>query len=164
VNSLEKDPFRNLPLVKPPQTGKRRAAWWQITAAAIAAVAIIFVFLWGISNQRDETAGQPTAATQATPASPQGEAQQAPAQENTQQSSQQQQGSSNAPATTGQGNREQGEAEQKTNSGQPSNQQPTNANQNAPPTENSGSRPSRGSANHAMHVANYFRLSSIGTR
>ena len=136
MNSLEKDALRNLPLVKPPQTGKRRAAWWQITAAAIGAVAIIFTFLWGISNQRDETAGQPTA-TQATPASAQGGAQQAPAQENTQQSGQQQ-GSSNAPATTGQGSREQGEAEQKTNSGQPSNQQPTNAGQNAPPTENSG--------------------------
>jgi hypothetical protein len=137
VNPLEKDPLRNLPLVKPSQTGKRRAAWWQITAAAIGAVAIIFMFLWGISNQRDETAGQPTAATQATPTSPQGGAQQAPAQENTQQSGQQQ-GSSNAPATTGQGSLEQGEAEQKTNSGQPSNQHPTNAGQNAPPTENSG--------------------------
>jgi len=125
VNSLEKDPLRNLPLVTSPQTGKRRAAWWQITAAAIGAVLIIAVFLWGISNQRDETASQPTAATQATPASPQGEAQQ-------------QQGSSNPPATTGQGSREQGEAEQKTNSRQPSNQQPTNAGQNAPPTENSG--------------------------
>jgi hypothetical protein len=136
VNSFEKDPLRNLPLVTPPQTGERRAAWWQITAAAIGAVAIVFVFLWGISNQRDENTGQPTAATQATP-SPKGEAQ-APAQQNIQQSGQQQQGSSNAPTTTGQGSREQGEAEQKTNSGQPSNQQPTNAGQNAPPTENSG--------------------------
>jgi len=132
VNSFEKDPLRNLPLVTPPQTGKRRAAWWQITAAAIGAVAIIFVFLWGISNQRDETAGQPTAATQATPTSPQGDAQQAPAQQNPQQRS------SNAPATSGQGSREQGEAEQKKNSEQPSNQQPTNAGQNAPPNENSG--------------------------
>jgi hypothetical protein len=96
------------------------------------------VFLWGISNQRDENAGQPTAATQATPASPQGEAPQAPVQQNIQRSGQQQQGSSNAPTTTGQGSREQGEAEQKTDSGQPSNQQPTNAGQNAPPTENSG--------------------------
>jgi len=128
VNSLEKDPLRNLPLVTSPQTGKRRAAWWQITAAAIGAVLIIAVFLWGISNQRDETASQPTAATPATPASAQ----------NTQQPGQQQQGSSNPPATTGQGSREQGEAEQKTNSRQPSNQQPTNAGQNAPPTENSG--------------------------
>jgi cytoskeletal protein RodZ len=124
-------------LVTPPQTGKRRAAWWQITAAAIGAVAIIVVFLWGVSNQRDETAGEPTAATKATPASPQGDAQQAPAQKNTQQS-RQQQGSSNAPATTGQGSREQGEAEQKTNSGQASNRQPTNAGQNAPPTEHGG--------------------------
>ena len=132
MNSFEKDPLRNLPLVTPPQTGKRRAAWWQITAAAIGAVVIVFVFLWGISNQRDETASRPTAATQATPASPQGEAQQG-----TQQSGQQQ-GSTNAPATTGQGSREQGEAEQKKNSGQPSNQQPTSAGQNAPPTENSG--------------------------
>jgi hypothetical protein len=49
------------------------------------------------------------------PASPQGDARQAPAQQNTQQSGQQQQGSSNALATTGQGSREQGEAEQKTN-------------------------------------------------
>jgi len=138
VNSLEKDPLRNLPLVTSPQTGKRRAAWWQITAAAIGAVLIIAVFLWGISNQRDETASQPTAATPATPASPQGEAQQGSAAQNTQQPGQQQQGSSNPPATTGQGSREQGEAEQKTNSRQPSNQQPTNAGQNAPPTENSG--------------------------
>jgi hypothetical protein len=137
VNSFKEDPLRNLPLVTPPQTGKRRAAWWQITAAAIGAVAIIVVFLWGVSNQRDETAGEPTAATKATPASPQGDAQQAPAQKNTQQS-RQQQGSSNAPATTGQGSREQGEAEQKTNSGQASNRQPTNAGQNAPPTEHGG--------------------------
>lgn len=132
MNSFEKDPLRNLPLVTPPQTGKRRAAWWQITAAAIGAFAIIFVFLWGISNQRDETAGQPTAATQATPTSPQGDAQQASARQNPQQRS------SNAPATSGQGSREQGEAEQKKNSEQPSNQQPTNAGQNALPTENSG--------------------------
>ena len=137
MNSFEKDPLRNLPLVTPPQTGKRRAAWWQITAAAIGAVVIVFVFLWGISNQRDETASRPTAATQATPASPQGEAQQGSGQQNTLQSGQQQ-GSTNAPATTGQGSREQGEAEQKKNSGQPSNQQPTNVGQNAPPTENSG--------------------------
>ena|GEM_PF-1118364 len=137
MNSFEKDPLRNLPLVTPPQTGQKRAAWWQITAAAIGAVAIVFVFLWGISNQRDENTGQPTAAIQATPASPQGEAPQAPAQQNIQQSGQQQ-GSSNPPTTTGQGSREQGEAEQKTNSGQPSNQRPTNAGQNAPPTENSG--------------------------
>jgi hypothetical protein len=121
VNSFKEDPLRNLPLVTPPQTGKSRAAWWQITAA-IGAVAIIVVFLWGISNQRDETAGEPTAATMATPASPQRDAQQPPAQQNTQQSRQQQQGSSNASTTTGQDSREHGEAEQKTNSGQPSNQ------------------------------------------
>ena len=136
MKSHEDDPLRNLPLVTPPQPGKRRAAWWQITAAAIGAVAIVFLLLWGINNQRDETAGQPTAATQATPATPQGESQQAPAQQDS--SPGQQQGLSNASSTTGQGSRDQGEAAQKSNSGQPSNQQPTNPGQNAPPTENNG--------------------------
>jgi hypothetical protein len=121
--------------VKPPQTGSGLVANYRCRDRRCCDHLLV-----SLGNQQParRDCRQPAAATQATPASPQGEAQQAPAQENTQQASQQQQGSSNAPTTTGQGSREQGDAEQKTNSGQPSNQQPTNAIQNASPTENSG--------------------------
>jgi hypothetical protein len=104
------------------------------TAAAIGAVVIIFVFLWGISNQRD---GRPASQPH------QHRLRQLPRRESLSKVPRNRTtslGSSSkgqAPTTTGQGSREQGEAEQKTNSGQPSNQQPTNAGQNAPPTENS---------------------------
>jgi hypothetical protein len=132
VSSFDNDPQGNLPLVMPPQIPNKHAAGWQITAAALGAIAIVILFLWGINNQRDETSGQPTAATQATPTSPAGEQQ-----SGAQQSGPEQQGSGNAATTTGQGHDE-GEAGQKTNSGQTPKQQQTNSGQNEPSGENKG--------------------------
>src|SRR5215510_8801922 len=105
--------MRNLPLVTPPQTANKRAAGWQIIATAIGATVIVMMFLWGINNQRDETAGQSPAATQTAPAQPAGDQQQG-----TQQSEQKDQGSNNASATTGQGSHQEGEVAQKANSNQ----------------------------------------------
>jgi hypothetical protein len=138
MSSFENDPAQHLlPLVTPPQPGEKRAARWQITATAIGVVMVIALFLWGLNNQRDESAGQQTAGTQPTQVTPQGASSPPPAQ-NSQQAGQQQPGQSNAPTTTGQGGGEQGDAAQKTNAGQQSNQQPTNPGQNGPPTDNSG--------------------------
>jgi hypothetical protein len=144
MSSFENDPARNLPLVTPPQPSEKRAAGWQITATAIGVVIVIALFLWGLNNQRDETAGQQTAGTQPTQVTPQGASGPPPAQnqqpsvQNSQQAGQQQPGQSNAPTTTGQGGGEQGDAAQKMNAGQQFNQQPTNPGQNGPPTDNSG--------------------------
>lgn len=66
------DPLRNLPLVVEAHNAKRRAATWQIILATFGLIAIVTIFLFGINHQRDETAGQQTAATAPTPASPQG--------------------------------------------------------------------------------------------
>lgn len=109
MNSFEDDPLRKLPVVvAPPESGEKRATWWQITIAAIDAIAIVTVVFWGLNNQRDEASSQQTAGTQATPATPPGDN---PTQSN------------NAPATTGEGSRDQGDAAQKEslNSGQPPN-------------------------------------------
>ncbi len=72
MSSFENDPIRNLPLVTPPRQARKRAAGWQIALTALGVVAIVTVFLWGINNQRDETAGQQSATTAATPVAPQG--------------------------------------------------------------------------------------------
>src|SRR5262245_45128383 len=72
MNSSGNDPIRNLPLVTEPRRGDRLAAAWQVLPTAFALVAIVTVFFWGINNQRDETAGEQTAATMPTPVAPQG--------------------------------------------------------------------------------------------
>jgi hypothetical protein len=124
MTSPEDDPLRKLPLVSPPEPGEKRAAWWQITIAAVGAIAIVYVFLWGINNQRDETSGQQTTASQPTPATPHGD-NQAP--------------SSNAPATTGQSNNSDQEAgAQKENTDKQSGQQPTSPPQNGKPGDTGG--------------------------
>jgi hypothetical protein len=133
VSSFDNEPQGNLPLVMPPQTPNKRAAGWQTTAAALGAIAIVILFLWGINNQRDETSGQPTAATQTTPALPAGEQH-----SGAQQAGPEQQESGNAATTTGQGGHDEGEAGQKANSGQTPKQQPTNSGQNNPSSENKG--------------------------
>jgi cytoskeletal protein RodZ len=123
MSSLQNDPVRNLPLVKPPQPSEKRADGWQVAATAIAAVVIVSLFLWGINNQRDETtAGQQTA-TQATP-------------QGGQEPQAQNQQPGNAAATTGQSSND--NPPQSGNAGQTSTQQPTNPGQNGQPTENSG--------------------------
>ena len=91
MSSFEKDPIRNLPLVTPPGPAKKGAAGWQIALTVFGAVAIVTVFLWGINNQRNGTAGQQSAATAAAPVVPQGT-------ETGQTDAQRQ-----APSTTGQG-------------------------------------------------------------
>ncbi|HEY6025029.1 MAG TPA: hypothetical protein VIV34_12735 [Pseudolabrys sp.] len=108
MSMLDKDPMQNLPMVTQPQSGKKRAAGWQVTLTAIGAIAIVTIFLWGINNQRDETSGQHTAATQPTPASPQGanqqSGQQSPQGQDQQQAGQQQgSGSTKSSDTTGSG-------------------------------------------------------------
>jgi hypothetical protein len=90
------DPLRNLPLVIEDRNAKRRAATWQIVLTTFGLIAIVSTFLFGINHQRDETAGQQTAATAPTPASPQsGDTQQG--------QGQQQAGQQQPPSTTGQG-------------------------------------------------------------
>jgi Chitin synthesis regulation, resistance to Congo red len=136
MSSFEKDPARNLPLVKAPQSGEKRAARWQIAATAIGVIVVIVLFLWGLNNQRDETAGQQTAGTQPMQVTPQSSTGGPPPAQNQQQAGQQQQSQSNAPTTTGQGSADHGGDAQKSNAGQTTNQQPTNPGQNDPPTDN----------------------------
>lgn len=123
MNSLGDDPIRNLPLVTEPRGGKRRAATWQIVLTAVVLIAIVSVFLWGVNNQRDETAGEQTAATMPAPATPQTAAQQG---QNSQQAGQQPQQQQQAPSTTGQGGGDQKDHPQ--NNGQKTNAQPTESN------------------------------------
>lgn len=105
MSTLNQDPMRNLPVVTPPPTGNKRAAGWQKTVTAIAAIAIVAIFLWGLNNQRDESTGEQSAGTQPTPVAPQG-ASPPPAQaQNQQQTGAQQQDQDNGSATTGQGNK-----------------------------------------------------------
>jgi hypothetical protein len=73
-------------------------ATWQIALTAFALITIVTVFFWGINNQRSETAGDQTAATMPTPATPKG----ADAQKDQAQAEGQQAGQP-APSTTGQG-------------------------------------------------------------
>ncbi len=68
MNQSDEKTVRNLPLVQPPQPGEKRAAGWQIVMTALAAITIIAVFLWGVTNQRSESGGEQTAATQPAPA------------------------------------------------------------------------------------------------
>jgi hypothetical protein len=71
MNQSDEKTVRNLPLVQPPQPGGKRAAGWQIVLTALAAITIIAVFLWGVTNQRSESGGEQTAATQPAPATSQ---------------------------------------------------------------------------------------------
>ena len=99
MNSFQEDPARDLPLIKPPQPGERRARGWQIAITLVAAVAIVAVFLWDINNQRPEGGNEQTAATQPAPATPHSaNPQGAPAAQNQPQK---------APSTTGQGSGDQ---------------------------------------------------------
>jgi hypothetical protein len=103
MSFMQPDPIQNRALTTQAQPGEPRAAGWQIALTAVAAIAIVTVFLWGINNQRDESAGQQTAATEAGPTS-QGSKQQG---EQPPQTQQQQQESGNPPATTGHGGSDQ---------------------------------------------------------
>lgn len=116
MSSFEKETVRNLPLVTAPRPDKKRAAGWQIAITAIGAVAIVMIFLWGINNQRDETARQKTAATMATPAAPQNA--------NPQQGQHQQQ----VPETTGQSANDKGDTPQNGQRDQNADRQPTDSN------------------------------------
>jgi|SRR5215472_905522 hypothetical protein len=136
------DPLRNPPLVRQPQPGEKRAAGWQIALTAVGAIVIVVVFLWGISNQRDENGGQQTVATHATPATPQGADQQGgQPQGKSQQSGQQQQGSNNASTTTGQGGNDQGHATPASDAEQTSGYQPNNSGQDKQSGANKGQSP-----------------------
>jgi len=99
MNSSGNDPIRNLPLVTEPRVGQKHAATWQVLLTAFGLIAIVTVFFWGINNQRDETAGEQTAATTPTPVAPQG----GDAQQSQQQGQQQAQQPQQQPSTTGQG-------------------------------------------------------------
>jgi hypothetical protein len=96
MNPLGTDPVRNLPLVTESANAHRRVTTWQIALTAFALIAIVTVFFWGINNQRNETAGEQTAATMSTPPQGAGDAQKGQAQADGQQTGQ-------APSTTGQG-------------------------------------------------------------
>jgi hypothetical protein len=111
-----------------PRGGKMRAATWQIALTTVVLIAIVSVFLWGINNQRDETAGGQTAATMPTPANPQGAGTQQG--QSPQQAGQQPQ--QQAPSTTGQGGSDQKDHPQ--NDGQKANEQP--AESTGAPTQN----------------------------
>jgi hypothetical protein len=78
-------------VIEPP-AGNKSAATWQIVVTTVGLIAIVAVFLFGINHQRDETAGEQTAATASAPASPQGGEPQ-----------QDQQQAGQSPSTTGQG-------------------------------------------------------------
>ena len=135
MSSFDKDPARNLPLVRSPEPDEKRAAKWQIIATAIGAIVVVLIFLWGLNNQRVEGPSQQTAATQATPATPQGTNQPSV---NADQKAQQQQNSNSATTTTGQNSGDQGDAGEKPSAGANAKQKPTNPGQNGPPTESSG--------------------------
>jgi|SRR5690242_10278266 len=124
------DPMRNLALATQPQPGKKRAAGWQIVLTAVGAIAIVTIFLWGINNQRDESAGQQTAVTESTPSSQGARTQGEQPAQTQQQAGQQQQGAGKTPATTGQGGSDQQNTQPADNGRQNSNQSPTNASQN----------------------------------
>lgn len=99
MNSSGNDPIRNLPLVTEPRRGDRPAATWQVLLTAFGLIAIVTVFFWGLHNQRDETAGEQTAATTPTPVTPQG----GDTQQGQQQGEQRTQQPQQPPSTTGQG-------------------------------------------------------------
>ena len=99
MNSSGNDPIRHLPLVTEPRRADRPAATWQVLLTAFGLIAIVTVFFWGLNNQRDETAGEQTAATMPTPVAPQGGDAQQGQPQGQQQAQQPQQPSS----TTGQG-------------------------------------------------------------
>jgi hypothetical protein len=108
MNTFEDSATRNLPAVTERPRAEHSAARWQITLTFVAAAAIVAIFLWGLNNQRIETGGQETAATQPAPAAPQSTGQQA-AQPSTTENSQQQQpkaGTANPSSTTGSGSSE----------------------------------------------------------
>jgi len=105
MSSLENDPIRNLPVVTTEPPVNRSAASWQVLLTAVALVAIVTIFFWGINNQRDETAGEQTAATMPASVAPQS----ADAKQDTKQDQPQgqqqagQQQPQQPPSTTGQG-------------------------------------------------------------
>ena len=117
MNSLGNDPIRNLPLVTEPRDGRKRAATWQVVLTAFGLVAIVTIFFWGINNQRDETAGEKTAATMPTSATPQG-------------ADTQGQGEQQPASTTGQGgdDKNSGQKDQPRIDGQKANGQPVDSN------------------------------------
>lgn len=131
MNQSDEKTVRNLPLVQPPQPGEKRAAGWQIVLTALAAITIIAVFLWGVTNQRSESGGEQTAATQPAPATsptanPQGGA---PAQEHNQ--------NQTPEATTGAGGREKRDSGADANNKRPEQQAVTPA-QQAQPADSNG--------------------------
>jgi hypothetical protein len=132
------DPIQNLALATQPRPGERRAAGWQIVLTAAVAVAVVTIFLWGINNQRDETAGQQTAATEAAPPAQESKLQGEQSPQTQQQAGQQHQGSGNAPTTTGQGGNDQHNTQPADNADQKRSQSPTDAGQNGSPAANSG--------------------------
>jgi hypothetical protein len=99
------EPIRNLPVVTAPRAGQGSAATWQIVLTVFGLVAIVAIFFWGINNQRDETAGEQTAATMPAPATPQA----ADAQKGQGQAEGQQADQRTQPSTTGQGGDQNGQ-------------------------------------------------------
>lgn len=136
MNSFQENPARNLPLIKSPQPGERRARGWQIAITLVAAIAIVVVFLWGINNQRPEGGNEQTAATQPAPATPHSaNPQGAPAAQNQPQK---------APSTTtGQGGSDQPDNQPGRSKDQTTRQQSKPPQQNAPPGAGSGGRSSQ---------------------
>jgi hypothetical protein len=131
MNQSDEKTVQNLPLVQPPQPGEKRAAGWQIVLTALAAITIIAVFLWGVTNQRSESGGEQTAATQPAPATshtanPQGGA---PAQGHNQ--------NQTPEATTGAGGSEARDSGADANNKRPDQQAVTPA-QHAQPTDSNG--------------------------
>lgn len=133
-----------------PNPETARANGTQIGIAAVAVIAILFIFFYGVNNQRDETASSPSTTPVATtqpPAggekpSPQAQANppaNAPAPNQQQakrpQSSPPASGTSNVPTTTGQGTQA---ASPQNSDGPPVQQQPTSGSRNAQPPENNG--------------------------
>lgn len=70
MSDANDDPLRNLPVVQSPQPERNRAAGWQIALTTLAAITIVAVFLWGVSNQRSEGGREQPAATQSSSATP----------------------------------------------------------------------------------------------
>src|SRR5262245_36359332 len=124
MNSSGNDPIRNLPLVTEPRRGDRPASTWQVLLTAFGLIAIVTVFFWALNNQRDETAGEQTAATMPTPVAPQGD------QQGQQQGQQQTQQPQQPPSPTGQGGGED-KSDQK-------DQPQTGGQANGPPADGNG--------------------------
>jgi hypothetical protein len=151
---FQDDPMRNAPVVTGPGRANHTARPWQVVTTLIAAIVIVWVVLYGLSNQREE--GQPSggrdqqASTQITPNAPAPSGNGQPQQQGNQPGQQQQAAqpqpgaqpqSAQQPAQTGQANNGPPNRQTTGAGDRGNNNQNSNADQNETPPKSAGQNP-----------------------